>query len=83
MNDASKTPSRVVRPQHQLDVSHPGAVGDLVDQDALLALLEVGDEAGAVAQELGGLALARRELDRHLEVVGDPVQDPLGPGRSP
>ena len=64
--------------QHEFDVADARAPGDLVDQHALLPLFQVDLEAGPVADELRGPALALRELDGHQEVVGDPVEDALG-----
>ena len=54
MNEASNEPLRVVLPEHQLDVADAGTVRDVVDQHALLSLLEVGHESGVIAGELGG-----------------------------
>ena len=64
---ASKAPSRVVV-QHELDVLDARAPGDLVDQDALLALLEIGDQTGRF---LSGARVGADGLIASYEVTFD------------
>ena len=69
--------------EHQLHVTGAGALGDVVNQDALLALVEVGDEAGPVADELGRLP---SPLENCTDILKSSVirpEDPFGRSRSP